>query len=404
MAINPFAWGRKDTQEDDKRLFSAAVFSSRAPALLNEEKALSIPAVKASIELITSSISSLPIYLHVENDEGIEKVEDDRISVLNHEANNYDTAQVLKKKIVQDYLLRGKAYLYRKNGQLYHLEAKNVQEEPYTEDNITVAYKEFVYNGTATVTLQENEVIVIDSGTNGLLTDSGKLFNTAYEQLNYQESLLMNSAVPVGMLKSASRLTENVINRLRVSFESLYGGAKKAGRTMILEEGLDYESLSLKPDEMQLTETNKHTLSEIARVFNIPESLLNSQANKYNSLEANNVSFLQNTLSPIITAIEAAFDKNLLTQVEKDLGFFFRFDTSEILRTTEEIKVKTTAEAFQKGLISFNDARFRLDLPKAEKDYHLLSTGTVVKYSDGSFHYPNLGPQEKQPEVKSSNE
>jgi HK97 family phage portal protein len=215
---------------------------------------------------------------------------------------------------------------------------------------------------------------------------------------------LQNSAVPVGLLKAGARLTEPVINRLRASFEILYGGPKKAGRTVILEEGLEYQTLSLKPDELQLTETNKQIVSEIAKLFNIPESMINAAANKYNSLEQNSVQFYRNTLYPIITSIESAFDTNLLDSVEKRIGYYFRFDTSEILRTTEEQKIKTTAEAFQKGLMSFNQVATKLDLPKQEKDFHLYTTGVVLKFEDGSYEYPNLGPQDNQPEVKVPNE
>jgi HK97 family phage portal protein len=199
-------------------------------------------------------------------------------------------------------------------------------------------------------------------------------------------------------------LTENAINRLRTSFENLYGGVKKAGRTVILEEGLEFSPLSLKPDELGLHESNKQIISEIARLFNIPESMINSSANKYNSLEQNSVTFLQATLTPIITSIESAFDKHLLDSIEKRNGFYFRFDTSEILRTTEETKMKTLSEAFNKGLLSFNQVATKLDLPKEEKDFRLLSIGNVVKYSDGQMVFLNLGPQENQKEVKASNE
>lgn len=354
--------------------------------------------------MISSSISQLPIYLKVEKDEGISNIEDSRVSVLNHEANSFDSAQVIKKKVVQDYLLRGKAYLYNKEDKLYHLPAKNVQEESYTEDNITIAQKKYIFEGLETVELEEHEVIEIDSGTNGLLHDAGKLFNTAYEQLNYQETLLQNGAIPTGLLKATSRLTETAISRLRSSFENLYQGTRNSGKTVILEEGLDYKQLSLKPDELGLHEGNKHTISEIARVFNIPESMINSSANKYDSLSQNSAQYLRATLTPIITSIEASFDKNLLSRVEKDLGFFFRFDTSELLRTTEEEKVKTVSEEFKSGLISFNEARYKLDLPKEEKDFRLLSIGNVVNYSDGQMVFLNLGPQENKAEVKVPNE
>lgn len=402
---NPFAWGRKNNVSE-KDYFSAAIFTSRPSAIINESQAIQIPSVKAAVDLISNSISTLPIYLYQEvNESDIRKVQDDRVSTINHSSNKIDTAQVLKKKIVTDYLLHGRAFVYKKDGKLFHLEANKVDVHEFTEDGFTVSRREFVYNGFKTVTLDESEVIVVDSGSLGVLIHGEKVLRTALSQLDYSSSLLENAAVPTGILKSASRLTETAINRLREAWNSLYVGSRKTGKTIILEEGLEFSPLSMRPDELQLTESNKQIVSEISKLFNIPESMINSAANKYNSLEQNSVQFLRNTLAPIITSIENAFDKNLLDEAEQIDGYYFRFDTSEILRTTEETKIKAISEAFNKGIISFNQAATKLDLPKEEKDFRLLSIGNVMKYEDGQMVYLNLGPQTNQTEeVNTSNE
>ncbi|MFB5197884.1 phage portal protein [Neobacillus sp. KR4-4] len=391
-------WFGKPSNED--RFTATSVFVSRPLPTVKEEDALKIPTVKSAIELISGAISPLPIYLYEENetDNSIEKLSDERIHTLNCEANDYDTAQVLKKKIVTDYLLHGKAYLFKdESGKLHHLKSRHVQEEAWEENGVKIVKKEYTYNGlTETVILEENEVILIDSGTNGLLVDSGTLFSTAIEQLNYQNSLMQNSATPVGILKAASRLTEPAINRLRDAWQSLYSGTRNAGRTVILEEGMSFEKLSMNPQELMLNESNKHLVSEIARVFNIPESMLNSAANKYASNEANSIQFLQITLQPILTSIESAFDKKLLNQEEKQQGYFFRFDTSEILRSTEAEKIKAVSEGLKSGIFSFNQAAHKLDLPKVEKDYHLLSIGNVMRHEDGTMVYLNFGEQSKE--------
>ncbi|RLQ89952.1 phage portal protein [Falsibacillus albus] len=400
---NPSIWNRSKKQSEHD-YFSTAIFSSRPPAMITEEEALQIPAVKAAVDLISNSISMLPIYLYQQtSDDEIKKITDTRISTLNSISNRNDTGQSMKKKIVQDFLLHGRSFIYRKGTELYHLPAKKVEVKYFTEDSVTVSERKFVYYGYETVTFSEDEVFMIDGSSNGVLIDGGKILTQASGQIDYSSSLLSNAAVPVGILQATSRLTERAIDRLRTSFENLYGGAKKAGRTLILEEGLDYKPLSLKPDELQLTESNKQVISEIARLFNIPESMISASANKYNSLEQNGVQYLQSTLGPILTAIERALDKDLLDDIERQIGYNFRFDTSEILRTTEEQKLKATAEAFNKGLLTFNQAAYRLDLPKEQKDFRLLSIGNVMKYEDGQMVYLNLGPQPNQPEVNSSN-
>src|SRR4051794_8773847 len=125
---NKFAWNRKKDTDTGRDFYSTAIFTSRPSSLVTEEQALKIPTVKAAVELISNSISTLPIYLYEEvNSDDIRKVENDnRIDVLNHSSNKIDTAQVLKKKIVTDYLLHGQAFIYRKGSELYHLEASKV--------------------------------------------------------------------------------------------------------------------------------------------------------------------------------------------------------------------------------------------------------------------------------------
>lgn len=406
MMAFPFSFN-KNKKDYSKDSFSTAIYSGKPATIISEEEALKIPSVKAAVELISNSISTLPIYLYVENkiDKSIEKVSDSRVNILNHRSNKFQTAQSIKKKVVTDYLLHGKAYLCKKNGELYHLEASGIKETHYTDDGYTYSRKEFTYNGAVEVELDPSELIVIDSATNGILADGGKILVQASQQIEYSLALLTNSAVPTGVLKSTSRLTETVINRLRESWNSLYQGPSRSGRTIILEEGMEFVPLSMKPDEMQLTDSHKTMISEIARLFNIPESMINSSANKYNSLEQNGAQYLQGTLLPIITAIESALDKEMLDDTEQQLGYFFRFDTSEILRTTEAEKIKSVSEALSNGLISFNEARAKIDMPKIEQDYYTLSLGSVLKDAKtGELTIPNMGVVDNQVKGERTNE
>ncbi|SFG70795.1 phage portal protein [Sporolactobacillus nakayamae] len=397
---NIFRWGSPKNNERD--YFSAAIISTHSTGKISEQSALKIPAVKAAVELISGSISQLPVYLYEENkDKSVDRIDDARIAILNEDSSEYEVAQILKKKLVVDYLLYGKAYILTKNDKLYHLQARSIQEELFTEDGVTIAKKKFVYHGVKDVELNEREMIVIDSGTNGVLVDGEEILGTALSLISYQSSIMKNGALPTGVLKASSRLTEPAINRLRDSFEGLYNGARKAGKTMILEEGLDFKALSMKPDELQMDVANKFIISEIARLFNIPESLLNSAANKYNSLEQNNLSFLQYCLAPVITNFESSFNKNLLTTYEKQSGYYFRFDTSELLRTTEKEKIDATSSAFTKGLISFNEARYTLDKPPVDDDFYLLNLGNVIRNAEnGELTIPNMGVVDQKKEEK----
>ncbi|WP_051404841.1 phage portal protein [Bacillus cihuensis] len=373
-----FRFGSSKTQSGD--YFSTAIFSGTRSYTVSEIQAMQIPAVKSCVELITSTISQLPIYLYTELENGdLEEVNDARVSLLNDAANKRDTAAKVKKLLVKDLLFYGKAYLFKKDNELHYLEASKMTADSFTNDGITISRRQFTYNGMRTVTLDENEVIVFETGTEGILVDGENILQQAQNELEYSKNVMSNGALPVGVLQVASRLTENAITRLKESFSNLYGSAKNAGKTLILEEGMAYKAVSLNPNELQLNETNKHTIASICRLFNVPQALVDSNANKYASLEMQNMQFLQFTVSPLINTIESTLNQTFLEDFELEGGRYFRFDTSEVLRVTEKELVDTTISLVKSGLISVNEARAKLDRKRINTDYFVLTLGNALK-------------------------
>lgn len=155
---------------------------------------------------------------------------------------------------------------------------------------------------------------------------------------------------------------------------------------------MDYKPVSLNPNELDLSTSKNSTLSDIARVFGIPESMLNADANKYNSNEQNNLHFLQYTLEPVITAFESALNKSLLLEEEKKKGYSFKFDRDSILATTEAEKFATTIQAMKGGLLSVNEARGRHNMKQILDDYMMWSLGNIFYNKDDSkMTIPNMG-------------
>ncbi|HLO11606.1 MAG TPA: phage portal protein [Pseudoneobacillus sp.] len=363
---------------------------------ITEEDAMKIPAVVACIELISGSIAQLPVYLYKQNAEGeVERVGDDkRLFLLNNEPNDLLNGYNLKRKIVKDYLFYGVSYVKKEM-------ARNdvVQLNPFIMDNVHVkrylidGYKwdadiQLTWVGANRKTMEKNFkprdliVVVKDSedgvtGT-GVLQSGTETLRLALNEVEYSSSILKNGALPIGVIETVNKLSETAIKRLRTGWETLYGGAKNSGKTVILEEGLQYKPISIKPNDLQLVDSKRITISDIARLFNVPESMLNADANKYASNEQNNLHFLQYTLAPVLNAIESALDKSLLLESEKQDGYYFRFDTSEILRTTEKEKIENAATGLQKGLYSLNETRAKLDLHKLKDDYFIWSLGNVL--------------------------
>ena len=374
---------------------------------ISEEDALSISSVASATELITATIARLPVKLYKQGEKGeYVSIEDSRTFLLNNEPNHLQTAITLKKRIILDYLLHGNSYIYpewQRNELLaiHHIPARNVSVEKYVNKNLP-----FVVDGVVKVTgadatmvefLPDDLMIILKNSEDGLqstgvLDLNADLLSLALNQQEYSSSLLENGSLPMAILTTPSKLSDKAMERITKSWRSAYQGKKNAGKTVVLEEGMDYKPVSLNPNELDLSTSKNSTLSDIARIFGIPESMLNADANKYNSNEQNNLHFLQYTLEPVITAFESSLNKSLLLEEEKKKGYSFKFDRDSILATTESEKFATTIQAMKGGLLSVNEARGRHNMKQILDDYMMWSLGNIFyNKEDSKMTIPNMG-------------
>lgn len=375
---------------------------------ISEEQAMSIPAVSAAVNLISSSVAKLPIELKkIDSDGNIEKVEDDyRLFLLNDEPNESQYASTLKKRMTIDYLFYGASFLYteRKNRSnkiksIHRLPVEKVNIERKKKDGYIDSYSIYL-DGERKNMFKTIDIITMLKDTEdgfeprGILDTGYKTLSNSLSEIEYSSSILKNGSLPLAVLKAANRLSDDVIKRIKRDWSNSYTGESNAGKTVLLEEGLEYETISLNPNELELTESKKGSLADIARLFNIPESMINSSANKYNSNEENNILFLQYTLEPILINMQKALNKTLLLESEKASKYYFEFDTSEIMTITEKERAEIAQILSNTSSVTQNEIRQLLGKPKLEKDYMFLSQGKVFYNTEtGKAFNPNLGVQ-----------
>lgn len=353
-----------------------------------------IPTVLACSNIITNTIASLPIYVYKENKEGhVERIYNDyREFLLNSEPNGTINAFNMKKQLVKDYIFYGASYLKvdwedNKITELWNFEADKVQVMKYQKGYKTSTRIKYINNCNLEFDSDEVAVILKDSHdgikARGLLHTGIDTFSIALHEMKYTNKVYSKGALPLGVLKSSNRLSHDVLERLRNAWSKLYGqGSETAASTVILEEGLEFQAISLDPDKLKLIDSKNHTSSDICKLFNVPESVINSSANKYGSLEQNNLQFLQYCLTPILSSIETALNKAMLLESEKRDGYFFAFDTSEIQKGTEKERYEALKVGLDAGIISINEARSKVNFKPIEDDVLKWSLGSVLYYLD----------------------
>lgn len=393
---------------------SLETFFANTSSLITEEQIMKIPTVQKCMDVICGTIAQLPLYLYRENEDGsIDRVYGDkREFLLNNEPNEFENSYNFKKRIVRNYLLYGVDYIVieRQDNEvveLHNLKNSQVTIETFKKDSYKISNANIRVDGEGNTQVfkpYELAIILKDSSdgltSKGILSQGLDIFQLIYGETEYSKNIFNNGALPTGILKTDGRLSQSAVDRLRDSWRNLYSGAKNAGKTVILEEGLSYQPISLNPNDMQLTQNRKENISEVCKLFSIPESLVVSSANKYGSLQQDNIHFLQYCLNPILKAIECGIDKGMLLEQEKQEGYFWQFDTSEIVRTTEKDKFETVKVALESGVISINEARRMINLKDINDDIMKWSLGNVLYYPQtGDMKIPNMG-METSREVK----
>lgn len=393
---------------------------------VNDEKIFQIPTVEACVNLISSSIAPIPVYLYKNDDKGnIERVPDMRERLLNDE-NQFGMSGIdFKKMMIVDYLLQGQAQAFIRYdesnvlGETYfdlkelnHLPAKHIHTTPTDHDGIKYTDAEYRFtqlNAVSTNRKQrvfkpEELLLVLNTPLNpyegvGILKRGETTFAQALSEIEYTNGIYNKGTLPLGILKSTARLSQGAVDRLRESWANLYSGVKNSAKTVILEEGMSYLPLSLKPDELQMNETSKRTNSEICKLFGVPESMITTAANKYGSIEQNSLHFHKHTLAPIIASFESAFNRQLLTEEEKEQGYVFRFDATQLLRATQTELSNSLVTLSSGGIMTTNEARFRLDLPPVKDGDELKhSLGDVFQdVKTGEKEVPNMQGKTDQP-------
>lgn len=372
--------------------------------VVTRKEAESIPTVSYCVDIISSSIAQLPFYLYKKNPDGsIERVEDGRNYLLNSEANPMLTSYNFKKMTVENILFYGASYnvIERKKNSneivsLYPLETERIEIIKYVNGYKMDAKLHYHGINKHIDFIPEDILICLKDSEDGItsmgiLEKYPDLLKLALKEIEYSASVIDNGGILSGVLTTPSKINKLAKETLRESITQVLSGSKNAGKIMVLENGMEYQPISAKPNELQITDSKKNTVTELTKMFSIPESMVSSSGNKYGSLEQNNLQFLQYCLASIIKAMESSFDKSLILEREKG-QYFWKCDTSELLRTTEKERIENVAKAKNEGIISQNEARKKLGEPLLAQDFYLYKIGQCMyDYEAGLITSLNTG-------------
>lgn len=208
-----------------------------------------------------------------------------------------------------------------------------------------------------------------------------KMVNKMYDSGMTAKAVLQYT----GSLKDAS------VDQLTKGIEAYAKGEMKAKgveNIIPMPLGMTLTPLNLKLADSQFLEVKQYSALQIAAAFGVkPNQVGDYTKNSYASAEAQQLSFLVDTLLFNIKQYEEELSWKLLTDEEAAAGMSAKFNTSVLLRADQETKISTLSTAVSSFLMTPNEAREQLDLPHKEGGDQLLGNGAAIPVQYAGSQY-----------------
>lgn len=199
-----------------------------------------------------------------------------------------------------------------------------------------------------------------------------------HEAGQYRENFWQNAARKEGIVKrpkDAPEWSVTARERFIADFHELYSGVSNSGKTVVLEEGMEWEQISFNAQESEYLAGRKLTREECARAYHIPLPMVGilDHATLTNIREQHQ-NLYQDSLGPWLTMIDEDIDLQLLPEFEDSENVYTEFNLQEKLKGDFEEQVKTLQSAVGRPWMTADEARARMNLPSMGGDAAQLVT------------------------------
>jgi HK97 family phage portal protein len=228
----------------------------------------------------------------------------------------------------------------------------------------------YVYNEDSARPISKNQIIHIteirkagaDRGVSRV-TELKDNLGLGMALQNFASRFFAQGAVTAGIIETAGDLTSEQARNLADGFNLRHKGTARAHKVGILTGGAKFVRTGVNPDEAQMLDSQRFSVEQIARIFRIPPHMLGittAGAMSYNSVEQQNINFVQHTLRAYIAKIEDAYGFLL------PKGAFLRFNVDGLLRGDFQTRMQGYSIGSQAGFLSIDDIRRYEDLPPVD--------------------------------------
>lgn len=372
-------WNKKPEHRAADPSWSALIPNGTAAGLpVSPGNAETISTVFSCVQSIAETIGGLPLLLYRNGDSGDRARATDHplYRVLHDAPNDRQTALEFREQLTAHVLLWGNGY-----AEIHSDAAGNVTAlEPIHPRNVTVLrlpsgrirYDVADPDTGRVRPLLSDEVLHLKDRTDNGIVGKSRI-QVAREMLGgvlaaqeHGSATFANGARLSGVLKTPNVLDANSAERIGNSWRSQFSGSANSGKVAVLENGLEYQQLSMSMEDAQWLESRQFSVEEVCRIFRVPPVLVADlrHANFSNSVEMNRW-FVTHTLRRWLTMWEEGAERALLGPIARS-RYFIEHNVEGLLRGDSKGRAEFYGAGIKDGWLLRSEARRLENLPTIE--------------------------------------
>lgn len=342
---------------------------THAGEFVSTASAMRYSTVMICLRVLSESVASLPCILYKKRgDGGKDRATDHPLyRVLHDQPNDWQTAFTYYAGSMVNLATRGNGYAYVERNS----KGQTIGLVPLNPDPVTIEQASD-WSPIYTVTLPDNTRAKLKSRQvhhivgplpkgyvgQSMIALAKEPIGLGIAAEHFGANLFGNGARPSGVLTHPKSIGPAAVDTLREQFAEKYSGIDNSAKPLLLEEGMAWVALSIKPDEAQFLETRKFQRSEIAGIFRVPAHLVGDlEKATFSNIEHQTLDFVVHSLRPWLKLWEQSINKDLLTEQERADGYFCEFLIDDLLRGDFKTRMEGMALQIQNGMLSPNEAR-----------------------------------------------
>lgn len=355
-----------------------------------------LSAVYAATNMISNSCALLPMKIISHKGGNRREVEHPLKNILNLRPNSKLNHFNFMKYLIESVILKGNGYAFIVRDENLNVKSLELLDADYVNPILQPDGSiKYVVNGMSQAVDAINMIHLyqhLDVNGKGISTIkyADMALKATYNAEKHSDNFFKSGAGLMGVLKSSAPMTAEQKKQAAESWSTSIKNTMGGG-VAVLPQGLDFQPISISPEDSQLLDVRKYNVIEIARFFNIsPVKLFDFTNVSYSTLEQTSLSYLQDTILPFTQLMEDEFNNKLFKPSEVG-KLQVDFDYSVLVQTDKTTEAEYYNKLVTNGILSINDVRSKLGFeplaPEDGGDAHFIqiSYGTIKNVVDGAY-------------------